>query len=63
LSDWNPDKFMTYRFVSDFAVITFTVPGMSDWDEEQWDSAATDDMTSYVTESDAYYLDDCWENK
>jgi hypothetical protein len=54
---------MTYRFVSDFAVITFTVPGMSDWDEEQWDSAATDDMTSYVTESDAYYLDDCWENK
>jgi hypothetical protein len=57
---WNPDKFVTYRFISDFAVITFVVPGMSDWDEEMFDSAAETDLASYVTEPDAYYMDDCW---
>ena len=59
--DWNPDKFITYRFISDFAVITFVVPGMSDWSEEMFDSAANDDLASYVTEPDAYYVDDAWE--
>lgn len=58
--DWNPDKFVTYRYVSDFAVIVFTVPGMSDWSEEMFDSAANDDLVSYVTEPDAYYMDDAW---
>ena len=60
---WNPDKFVTYRFVSDFAVITFVVPGMSDWTDEMFDSAACADRDSYVTEPDAYYLDDCWEQE
>ena len=60
---WNPDKFVTYRFISDFAVITFTVPGMDDWTEEMFDSAANDDLASYVTEPDAYYMDDCWEDQ
>lgn len=57
---WNPDKFVTYRFVSDFAVITFLVPGMSDWSDEQFDSAAETDLAAYVTEPDAYYMDDSW---
>ena len=59
--EWNPNKFVTYRFVSDFAVITFSVPGMDDWTEEMFDSAATDDLESYVTEPEAYYMDGCWE--
>ena len=58
---WNPDKFVTYRYVSDFAVITFVVPGMKDWSEEMFDSAANDDLASYVTEPEAYYMDDAWE--
>lgn len=58
--NWNPDKFVNYRFISDFAVITFTVPGMSDWSDEQFDSAAETDLASYVTEPDAYYMDDAW---
>jgi len=61
LSDWNPDKFMTYQFVSDFAVIMFTVPGMQDWDEEMFDSAAEDDLASYVKEPEAFYMDDSWD--
>ncbi len=59
--EWNPNKFVTYSYVSDFAVIVFTVPGMSDWTEEMWDSAANDDLASYVTEPQAFYMDDCWE--
>ena len=59
--EWNPNKFVTYRFVSDFAVITFSVPGMADWTEEMFDMAATDDLESYVTEPEAYYMDGCWE--
>jgi len=58
--DWNPNKFITYRFVSDFAVITFVVPGMEDWTDEMFDSAAETDLSSYVTEADAYHMDDCW---
>ncbi len=61
--EFHPNKFITYRFVSDFAVVTFNVPGMSDWTEEMWDMAAEDDLKSYVTEPEAYYLDDCWENE
>ncbi len=60
---WNPNKFITYRYVSDFAVITFTVPGMADWSDEMFDSAAESDLLDYVTEPEAYYMDDCWENK
>jgi hypothetical protein len=60
---WNPDKFVIYTYVSDFAVIVFTVPGMSDWSEEEWDSAANSDLASYVTEPDAFYMDDCWEKQ
>ena len=59
--DWNPDKFITYRFISDFAIITFNVPGLSEWEEEWWDSVAQTDLASYVTEPEAYWLDDCWE--
>jgi hypothetical protein len=33
---------------------------MSDWDEEMFDSAAETDLASYVTEPDAYHMDDCW---
>ena len=58
--DWNPDRIATYRYVSDYAVITFTVPGMKDWSEEMFDSAANQDLASYVTEPEAYYMDDCW---
>lgn len=61
MSDWNPDKFMTYQFISDFSVITFTVPGMKDWDEDRFDAAAETDLASYVTEPEAYYMDDSWE--
>jgi hypothetical protein len=56
------DMFYTYRFISDFAIITFSVPGNSEWSEEMWDSAANDDLASYVTEPDAYYLDECWQH-
>lgn len=58
--DWKPDKFITYRFISDFATIVFTVPGMSDWSDEMFDSAAETDLASYVTEPEAYYMDDAW---
>lgn len=61
--EWNPNAYNSYRFISDFAVITFTVPGMADWSEEEWDSAATSDLESYVTEPNAYYMDDSWEGK
>jgi hypothetical protein len=59
--DWKPDKFMLYKFVSDYAVITFTVPGMSDWEEPEFDSAAQSDLESYVTDPKDYYLDDSEE--
>lgn len=59
--DWNPDKTMTYKYVSDYAKITFTVPGMSSWEDEEWDSAAQSDLESYVTDPQDYYLDDSWE--
>ena len=58
--DWKPDKFITYRFISDCATIVFTVPGMSDWSDEMFDSAAETDLASYVTEPEAYYMDDAW---
>jgi hypothetical protein len=61
--EWKPDKFMTYRYVSDYAVITFTVPGMADWSEEEWDSAGQNDLESYVTDPQDYYLDEAWENE
>ncbi len=61
--DWNPDKFVTYRFVSDFAVVIFNVPGMSDWTEEMFDSAAESDLRDYVTNPELYYVDDCGENE
>jgi hypothetical protein len=60
VEDWKPNKTVTYRFISDFAIITFGVPGMEDWSDEQFDSAAQTDLASYVTEPDAYYMDDCW---
>lgn len=56
------DKVMTYRFVNDYAVITFTVPGMEEWSEEEWDSAAQSDLESYVTTPEQYAMDDCWTN-
>jgi hypothetical protein len=59
--DWKPDKFITYRFVSDFAIVTFIVPGMAEWDDETWDSVAHTDLASYVTEPEAYWEDDQWE--
>jgi hypothetical protein len=59
--DWKPNKFITYRFVSDFAIVTFNVPGMAEWDDEQWDSVAQTDLASYVTEPIAYWEDDQWE--
>ena len=61
--DWNPDKFMTYRYVSDYAVIEFTVPGMADWEEWEFDSAGQSDLESYVTDPQDYYLDDSWEKE
>lgn len=57
------NKVMTYRFVNDYAVITFTVPGMEEWSEEEWDTAAQSDLESYVTTPEQYYMDDCWEAK
>lgn len=57
---WNPNKFATYRYVSDYAVITFVVPGMSDWDEEMFDSASESDLRDYVTNPEDYRLDDSW---
>jgi hypothetical protein len=59
--DWKPDKFITYRFVSDFAIVTFVVPGMAEWSEEAWNEVALTDLASYVTEPEAYYQDDQWE--
>ena len=59
--DWKPDKFVTYRFVSDFAIVTFIVPGLDEWDDETWDSVAHTDLASYVTEPEAYWEDDQWE--
>lgn len=57
------DKVMTYRFVNDYAVITFTVPGMAEWSEEEWDVAAQSDLESYVTTPEQYYMDDCWDKE
>lgn len=55
------NKTMTYKFVNDYAVIVFTVPGMDDWTEAEWDSAAQDDLESYVTTPEQYSMDDCWD--
>jgi|688.fasta_scaffold1189987_2 hypothetical protein len=60
--EWKPDKFMTYQYVSPYSVIQFTVPGMADWSEEQWDSAGQYDLEQYVTEPKQYHLDESWEN-
>ena len=57
------NKFMTYKYVSDYAVITFTVPGNKAWGEVEFDAVAKDDLESYVTSPKDYYLDDCWEGK
>lgn len=61
--DWNPNANYTYRFVSDYAVITFTVPGMKDWTEEEWDSAAQSDLESYVTNPEDYYQDEVFDEQ
>lgn len=58
---WNPDKVFSYRYKSEYAEIVFNVPGMSDWDEDVWDSASEADLASYVTDAADYWLDDCWE--
>jgi len=59
--DWKPDKFMTYMYVSDYSVIQFTVPGMADWSEEEFDSAGQNDLESYVTNPKDYFLNEVWE--
>ena len=53
----------TYRFVNDYAVITFTVPGKSSWSEEEWDSAAQSDLESYVTTPEQYHMDDSFDTE
>jgi hypothetical protein len=67
MSNPNPpevcDKLLTYRFISDYAVITFTVPIHSSWSEEMCDSAGWDDLASYVTSPNDYYLDDAFETE
>ena len=55
------DEIKTYRFINDYAVIVFTVPGDSEWSEEEWDSAADEDLKSYVTNPEQYYMDDCFD--
>ena len=57
------DTVKTYRFVNDYAVITFTVPGLAAWSEEEWDSAAESDLASYVTTPEQYALDDCFDTE
>ena len=54
-------KTLTYRYVSDYAVITFSVEGEDDWSEEQFDSASEFDLGCYVQNKFDYYLDDCWD--
>lgn len=61
MDDWKPDKVMKYRFDNAYASITFTVPGMAEWSEEEWDSAAQSDLESYVTTPEQYFMDDSWE--
>lgn len=56
------DKVLTYRYISDYATITFTVPVHSTWSEEECDSAGQSDLESYVTSPDDYYLDDVFES-
>ena len=53
----------TYRFVSDYAVIIFTVPGEAHWSDDEWDTAAQTDLESYVTTPEQYYMDDCFETE
>jgi len=53
----------TYRFINDYAVITFTVPGEAYWSEDEWDTAALDDLKSYVTTPEQYYMDDCFDTE
>ena len=53
----------TYTFVSDYAVITFTVPGEADWTEEMWDTVAETDLKSYVTTPEDYYMEDCSDDE
>lgn len=52
----------TYRYINDYAVITFTVPGDTKWSEEEWDDAGQTDLESYVTTPEQYYLDECWDD-
>ena len=61
MDDWKPDKVMKYRFNNAYAEIVFTVPGMEEWSEEEWDSAAQSDLESYVTTPEQYFMDDSWE--
>lgn len=61
MDDWKPDKVLTYRYISDYSIIIFTVPGMEEWSEEEWDSAAQSDLESYVTTPEQYFMDDSWE--
>jgi len=55
MEDWKPNKTLTYRFQSEYAEIVFNVPGMAEWSEEEWDSAADSDLKSYVTSPEDYY--------
>lgn len=55
------NKVMVYQFGNEYASLTFTVPGLKSWSEEEWDDAARSDLASYVTTPEQYYLDDCWD--
>jgi hypothetical protein len=59
--EWKPNKFMHYRYISDYAVVSFTVAGMDDWDEDRFDDASMFDLRSYVLNAEDYWLDDCEE--
>ncbi len=61
MSDWKPNKVMTYRYQSEYAEIVFNVPGMDDWDEDRFDDASMTDLHSYVQNAEDYWFDDCWE--
>ena len=50
----------TYRFVSDYAVVTLSVTGEEDWTEEMFDDTAQQELASIVISPEAFYQDEVW---
>jgi hypothetical protein len=57
----DPEKVLhTYRFVSDYAVVTLSVSGEESWTDEMYDDTAQEELASIVINPESFYQDEVW---